>query len=390
MHGKGHGKASTDKGGHSLGDKTIADVCEALIGAALLTHYKTGNMDNAVRAVTEFVSSDDHRMTKFEDYQKAYKVPAYQMETITASQHDLVTKVLRSHPYEFKYPRLLRSAFTHPSYPFVYERVPSYQRLEFLGDSLLDMACINFLFHRYPDRNPQWLTEHKMAMVSNHFLGAVCVDLGFHKSLLSFSSIIRSQIAEYTTAISEAREQAEDDAEAAGRPRSEYARDFWVHTKVPPKCLPDVVEAFIGAVFIDSDYNYGEVERFFDMHIKHYFEDMSIYDTFANKHPVTFLHRLMLHFGCIQWKIHAGQLPDYGDGQPRASLATVMIHEKVIAYKEGLSGRYAKVSVAQMALDMLTGLGLPEFRTAYHCDCEVDENGEDAKLAEEMEHGTAV
>jgi dsRNA-specific ribonuclease len=47
-----------------------------------------------------------------------------------------------------------------------------------------------------------------------------------------------------------------------------------------------MVEAFVGAVFIDSDFNYNEVQRFFDGHIKPYFEDMTIYDTFANNHPV--------------------------------------------------------------------------------------------------------
>lgn len=53
-----------------------------------------------------------------------------------------------------------------------------------------------------------------------------------------------------------------------------------------PQCLPDMVEAYIGAIFIDSDFDYNEVQRFFDMHIQPYFEDMSIYDTFANNHPV--------------------------------------------------------------------------------------------------------
>lgn len=47
-----------------------------------------------------------------------------------------------------------------------------------------------------------------------------------------------------------------------------------------------MVEAYIGAIFIDSDFDYNEVQRFFDMHIQPYFEDMSIYDTFANNHPV--------------------------------------------------------------------------------------------------------
>ena len=47
-----------------------------------------------------------------------------------------------------------------------------------------------------------------------------------------------------------------------------------------------MVEAYIGAIFIDSDFDYNEVQRFFDAHIKPYFEDMSIYDSFANNHPV--------------------------------------------------------------------------------------------------------
>lgn len=45
------------------------------------------------------------------------------------------------------------------------------------------------------------------------------------------------------------------------------------------------MEAYIGAIFVDSEYNYGEVERFFEAHIRWFFEDMSIYDTFANNHP---------------------------------------------------------------------------------------------------------
>jgi dsRNA-specific ribonuclease len=41
----------------------------------------------------------------------------------------------------------------------------------------------------------------------------------------------------------------------------------------------------VGALFVDSKFDYREVERFFQLHIQPYFEDMSLYDTFANKHP---------------------------------------------------------------------------------------------------------
>ena len=39
----------------------------------------------------------------------------------------------------------VRSAFIHPSQAFMWEHIPNYQRLEFLGDSLLDQAFIMHL-----------------------------------------------------------------------------------------------------------------------------------------------------------------------------------------------------------------------------------------------------
>jgi endoribonuclease Dicer len=385
------GKRHTVITEHRLGDKTIADVCEALIGAALLANYGTGDMDNAVRAVTELVCSADHTMTTYAEYFEHYELPSYQTAPATVGQRDLVRKLETEHPYHFNYPRLARSAFIHPSYPYSFEHVPNYQRLEFLGDSLLDMACIDFLFHRFPDRDPHWLTEHKMAMVSNQFLGALCVSLGFHKHLLSFSTIIASNIGQYVTAITDARIQAEDDAESAGKARSEFSRDFWVSVRLPPKCLPDLVEAYVGAIFVDSGYNYNEVERFFAMHIKPYFEDMSIYDTFANKHPVTFLTNIMnTTFGCTNWTIHAKQLDNIGDGLPSEIVATVMIHDEIVADKQGVSARYAKISVANQALELLTGLPLTEFRARFGCDCKIDDDGEVIEVTEEAGHGTAI
>lgn len=46
-----------------------------------------------------------------------------------------------------------------------------------------------------------------------------------------------------------------------------------------------MVEAYLGAAFVDSHFCYEVVEDFFQRHVKPYFHDMTIYDTFANKHP---------------------------------------------------------------------------------------------------------
>jgi endoribonuclease Dicer len=114
---------------HNLGEKTIADVCEAMIGAAFLSHDKPGKWhpdqwENAIRTVTKLVNKDDHRMLKWDDYRSAYALPVYQTATATASQRDMAEKVEKEHNYHFRYPRLLRSAFIHPSQPFLYEHIP--------------------------------------------------------------------------------------------------------------------------------------------------------------------------------------------------------------------------------------------------------------------------
>ncbi|KAI9756900.1 MAG: hypothetical protein M4579_003654 [Chaenotheca gracillima] len=358
---------------HQLGDKTIADVSEAVIGAALLSHMDLENthVDNAVQAVTRLVKSPDHNISKWADYYKLYKMPTYQTSPASQSQLDLVKQLFTRHDYHFHYPRLLRSAFQHPSYPFSWERIPSYQRLEFLGDALLDMACVNFLFRRFPDRDPQWLTEHKMAMVSNRFLGAVCVKLNFHKHLRhNGSGKLEAQIRDYVTDIQDAAREADG------------APDYWVHVKSPPKALPDIVEAYVGAIFVDSEFNYQEVERFFEAHIRCFFEDMSIYDTFANNHPTTFLTNLLtLSFNCASFRLLAREIPPLpgpvlssaASGKSQV-IAAVMLHDEIVAEGRASSSKNAKVKASTNALEMLRGLAPWEYRKMYRCDCKaVDE-----------------
>lgn len=382
------GKTAKAPNSHHLGDKTIADVCEALIGAALLTTHASKDMDTAVRAVTELVASKNHEATKFSDYYKLYQKPKYQTDSSTAAQRDMARQLEEKHDYHFSYPRLLRSAFVHPSYPFSYEHIPSYQRLEFLGDALLDMACVNFLFHEFPAHDPQWLTEHKMAMVSNQFLGALCVSLGFQRHLLSFTTALQHQIADYVTEVTEARTQAEEDAIRAGKAAEQCSPDYWTLVRHPPKCLPDIVEAYVGAIFVDSEYDYREVERFFDKHIRWYFNDMSVYDTFANKHPTTFLTNfLQVNMGCMDWSVAAREIPSI-DGSKSSVMAVVIVHSHVVADDKAESSRYAKVRAARKAMELLQGLPLPEFRSKYNCNCRIEELEE--LEAEKDMHGTAI
>ena len=358
-------------------DKTIADVCEAMIGASLLTGRDTGNMDLAVKAVTIMVKDDNHKALCWADYYKQYRLPNYQTSEVAAAYHDVAARVQQTTGYKFIHPRLLISAFTHPSYPFTFGNIPCYQRLEFLGDALLDMACVNHLFYRYPDADPQWLTEHKMAMVSNKFLGTLCVKLKFYRHLRKNSSALMHDIPRYIDCIEEAL------AESNG------ATDYWTNSLDPPKCLPDMVEAYIGAIFVDSRFDYGVVEEFFEEHIKWFFEDMSVYDTFANNHPTTFLGNLLINtFHCDHYAVQAREMPPSHDGIIRIT-AGVMIHFRFIAQDQSTSSKYAKVRASKKAIKLLEEMTPMQFKHRFGCDCQVGREGVGEEITEQA-MGTAI
>ncbi|KAL8677899.1 MAG: hypothetical protein Q9186_005710 [Xanthomendoza sp. 1 TL-2023] len=376
LEGKGFKRSGEEEHKHRLGDKTIADVCEALIGAALLSNDGSGDMDMAVKAVTALVVSPDHDVSQWADYYKLYTKPKYQLEQPNATQRDLAMQIEQKMGYRFKYPRLLQSAFVHPSIPSSSTGgIPCYQRLEFLGDSLLDMACVNFMFHRHPNQDPQWLTEHKMAMVSNKFLAALSVKLGFNKHLRAIGQAVEFLNRDYAMDLEEAERE------------SNGARDYWTTTKNPPKCLSDIVEAYLGAIFVDSEFDYSEIERFFDNHVRWFFEDMSIYDTFANNHPVTHLHNLLtLSLGCSNYRIMASTIPNVAGTDIGHQVAVVMIHGEVIASGTAASSKNAKVKASEKALEQLKGLAPYEFRRKFGCGC----TEEDVQGVNIGELGTAV
>ncbi|KAM0283091.1 hypothetical protein ACHAQH_002694 [Verticillium albo-atrum] len=377
------GKAQGALEWHSLADKSIADVCEALIGASYLTYADEGNFDMAVRAVTAVVKNKNHKMNSYQDYYAAFEMPTWQAAEPSAVQMEAALQIKQQMGYEFKSPALLRSAFKHPSYPRHFENVPNYQRLEFLGDALLDMVCVDFLFKKFPDADPQWLTEHKMAMVSNHFLGSLCVELGFYRRILHFNSAMTNQIKDYVETLTHAR----DGAKAAAKISGNVSRDYWLNVQHPPKFLSDVVEAYIGALFVDSGYDYSQVQAFFEKHVRPFFTDMALYDSFASSHPVTTLVRMMQEeFGCHDWRLLLSEVPPSCEEGGAAVITGTevicgfMVHGKVSVHAKSASGRYAKIAAAKKAVRKLVDLGddRQAFRRDFGCDCDGEAGRADA------------
>ncbi|MEF9877443.1 MAG: ribonuclease III, partial [Gordonibacter sp.] len=90
--------------------------------------------------------------------------------------------------YRFDSEQLLLSAITHPSATEGKAVKYSYERLEFLGDSILGAIVAAIAFHRYHDLDEGGLTRIKVALVSGASLSEVAARLGFADIIVFGSS----------------------------------------------------------------------------------------------------------------------------------------------------------------------------------------------------------
>jgi endoribonuclease Dicer len=144
-----------------------------------------------------------------------------------------------------------------------------------------------------------------------------------------------------------------------------------------------MLEAYVGAIFIDSDFDFNCVHRFFNTHIEPFFIDMSIYDDFADSHPTTRLSNLMgKTFQCNEWRLATYPIPKCMPGAEKTLVSMVMIHWKIVADSgTRTSSRYARIEAAKRTLDLLEGLATVQYRMEFGCDCVADDKpDEDAGI----------
>lgn len=80
---------------------------------------------------------------------------------------------------------LLDIALTHPSFNFEQniEEAEDYERLEFLGDSVLRLVVSEYLFDLYPDYQEGKLTKIRSYLVSDEFLFKIALSINLDKYL---------------------------------------------------------------------------------------------------------------------------------------------------------------------------------------------------------------
>lgn len=132
---------------------------------------------------------------------------------------------------EFKDAKLLERSLTHRS--LLNEKknkdLQHNERLEFLGDAVLELIISEYLFHKYPERPEGELTSFRAAVVNTTSLGDLSRELGIGEHLIMSKG-----------------------EEMTGGREKEYL-------------LANAFEAILGAIYIDQGYE--KAKEFVNMHL---------------------------------------------------------------------------------------------------------------------------
>ncbi|KAF9924798.1 Dicer-like protein 1 [Linnemannia zychae] len=280
---------------HNLSNKTLADVIEATLGAA----YLSGGCTAAFRAAKalripfdEFATWKDFNRVFLET--KAANEAARKEEwpftpTLSAANMASIQEVQKTLGYEFKDPSLFFEAMTHASH--IRADAVCYQRLEFLGDAVLDFQVIRYYYEKYYDAPPGAITLIKDASVNNSILGAISIKWGLQKFLNHYSPSLIGAIARAIVSLEERQSKALD-----GRLEGEYWVDIYM-----PKVLGDLVESTLGAVFVDSGFDFEVVSNLFQRLIRPFLDQHVNFDSMI-LHPNKVLLESLQSQGCSNFK----------------------------------------------------------------------------------------
>lgn len=131
---------------------------------------------------------------------------------------------------DFRDPNLLNQAFVHKSYvnEHRHEKIEDNERLEFLGDAVLELAATRHLFEKCPDRDEGQMTSFRSALVKGKHLAEISQSLELGKYLYLSNG-----------------------EEKSGGREKKYI-------------LANVLEALIGAIYLEHGYEVAEkfIENF--------------------------------------------------------------------------------------------------------------------------------
>jgi dsRNA-specific ribonuclease len=252
-----------------VSSKVLADVVESLIGAA----YVDGGIRKAQACLHRFLPE----INLFTSDISPNIVPAGKGISNLIDQHRLAGLI----GYTFKDPALLTEALTHASCEYDMT-TQSYQRLEFLGDAILDMVVMAVIA-AHPvemDQGPMTLLKH--SVVNANLLAFFCMELSAPDESMDIETTsagiefvqrydkihLWRFLRSHGPNVSAARESClgrhkdlRDEIYDVLHHGKEYPWELFARLR-PDKFFSDIIESVIGAIFIDCGGNLEVCQEF--------------------------------------------------------------------------------------------------------------------------------
>ena len=216
----------------------------------------------------------------------------------------------KSIKYEFKNKELLKKALTHTSYANE-NRVESNEKLEFLGDSILEFISSKYIYNNYSFLKEGEMTKVRADVVCEKSLYKIALRHNFS----DFLFLGRSQLMSGETK--------------------------------RPAILADSVEAVIAAIYFDSDL--GQAENFIVENLKNEIEVASK-NVGMKDYKTVLQEKLQIHGEVnIKYSIIKEKGPDHD----KVFVAQVSCNGKKLAIGEGKNKKTAEMNAACKALENL-------------------------------------
>ncbi|XP_043263545.1 endoribonuclease Dcr-1 [Colletes gigas] len=264
---------------HSIPDKSIADCVEALIGAYLIACGPRGALlfmawlgihvlpteevciiqetepKERIPGSTPYIKGTNEqgqttwtqiRYGTLEEPQnpllRHIPDPEHELKLMLDGYEELEKNI----GYKFHDISYLLQAFTHASYQ-PNRLTDCYQRLEFLGDAVLDYLITRHLYEDARQHSPGALTDLRSALVNNTIFASLAVRCGFHKYFRHLSPGLSAVINRFVRIQEENGHSISEEYYLIGEEECEDVEDVEV-----PKALGDVFESLAGAIYLDS------------------------------------------------------------------------------------------------------------------------------------------
>ena len=383
-----------------LSTKILADVVEALIGASHLS----GGHALSLSCIRLFLPQEnwDAVPDAFIILEDLYK-DRFQSETVLR----LIENVSG---HKFQQGSLAVEAITHDSYQGL-ETANPYERLEFLGDAVLDIIVTKAAYHRTPPLPVRTLHLIRSALVNGHFLGFLCLTYSVKVKrprvltddperiavVKSEEDVFVWQLLRHASprirfVLDKTLERLKSLRGAINEALAITQRHPWTLLAQlnPPKPLSDIIESILGAIYIDSKGDLGKCEKFLHrIGVVPYLQRV-LNSRVALLHPKEELGQL-----ANQEDVHY-QMSQEGEKDKQRLFCTIYIGEReLVKDVDGLTPMHTQTKAADLAcqilraemMDVESDKASPESNDEANESSDVEGKGEMVSEDEDSEQG---